>query len=315
MKKFFRDLFTFASIASKRESISKLYLVLNYFVCLIIFGFTIREYFSLSAYKMSFRNKKTYVTYFRAKKLEKWFNKSEETSLLNDKALFNQTFKSYVLRNWIKLDDATDEEIATFLNDNANVLLKPRKMSSGIGICVPNSIEYVINNKYDNLLEERIVNHPIIKQFSDKSLNTIRVYTLKQSDGEIIFLSASLRVGAIGSLVDNMHGNGHSVAINIETGKLFGVGKSYDGTTYKNNPFSGLKYDGIQLPFWQKVLESVRYACNQLKEVRYNAWDIAITPSGVELIEGNVNPDPNLMQMHLKEGNWHVFKTVHYMDL
>ena len=175
MKKSIYDLFAFADIVSKREKISKLYLVLDYFVCLIVFSFTIREYFSLAAYKMSFRNKKTYVTYRRAKKLEKWFNQSGEGILLNDKALFNKTFKEYVSRNWLNLDEATDEEITIFLKNNTNVLLKPRKMSSGIGICVPNSFNDIVNNKHDNLLEERLFNHPTIKQFSDKSLNTIRI--------------------------------------------------------------------------------------------------------------------------------------------
>ena len=305
-----KDLVRFIEIVEKNEGVAKRRLLFGYILDFLFYGFTVRQYIALGIYKKKHAQKITYVNYWRAKRIEKWFNDSIEAEWLNDKRVFNQKFDKYVKRDWLYVDDASDEEISAFLSNHSKSLLKPSNSSSGKGIRLAQTVGDC-RGGHGNLLEEKISNHETIRMFSEQSLNTVRVYTLIDTDRRVLFLSSSLRVGASGSIVDNMHGNGHAVPIDIETGILLGNGKSYDSTRFDINPHSGLEYKGIQLPYWDKVIECVLYACNELKEVRFNAWDIAITDTGVELIEGNVEPDPTLMQLFLKEGNYSVFRSVH----
>lgn len=46
----------------------------------------------------------------------------------------------------------------------------------------------------------------------------------------------------------------------------------------------------MKIPMWDKVLETVTNAAKLIPQVRFIGWDIAITNSGVEIIEGNHNP-------------------------
>lgn len=303
-----KQLIRFIKIVNKNDGFSVVYLFFNYFYNLIFFGFSIRQYITLGVYKMSNSKKRTYVNYFRAKKLEKWFNNTDEINILNDKRIFNSKFSKYVQRDYLVLDECSENEIKEFLKNHKEVLIKPSGMSSGRGIGLIHDFAQIENYKDSGyLLEDKLQNHYIIKQFSRRSLNTVRIYTLKKKDGTIIFLSATLRIGDNNSIVDNMHGNGHSVPIDIDDGMLIGNGKSYDSTIYTHNPTSGKRYIGITLPYWKDTLECAIYAHQMLKECRYCAWDIAILEDGPELIEGNVEPDPNLMQMHMLQGNFNVF--------
>ena len=53
---------------------------------------------------------------------------------------------------------------------------------------------------------------------------------------------------------------------------------------------------GYKIPNWEKVIETVTEAAKVVPQCRYIGWDVAILNDDVELIEGNHNPDHDLLE-------------------
>lgn len=120
-----------------------------------------------------------------------------------------------------------------------------------------------------------------------KSLNTIRCVTI--SDGEIVKVFSSIfRCGTSTSKnVDNISAGGLPIGID-ESGKLMKYGHSMKYMkVYETYPETGVKFRGLQLPFYQDAIDIALKAHEKIKLIPSIGWDIAITPNGVVIIEGN----------------------------
>ena len=66
---------------------------------------------------------------------------------------------------------------------------------------------------------------------------------------------------------------------------------------YTRHPASGAYLPGFQIPFWPELTACVRRAMDRVPGMGYVGWDIAVTPDGPELIEGNWHwPGGNIIQ-------------------
>lgn len=59
---------------------------------------------------------------------------------------------------------------------------------------------------------------------------------------------------------------------------------------YLFHPASGIAMPGLQIPRFNEMKAFVVQLAHHLPGARYVGWDIAITPEGFEVIEGNVSP-------------------------
>ena len=144
------------------------------------------------------------------------------------------------------------------------------------------------------LLQERLVQHPALEVLHPSSVNTIRLVTVYRDGGVRPFVAA-LRVGTGGATVDNWSAGGLVVGLDLDTGRLYGRGifkpgcggdVRYGGFVDRH-PDSGLDFDGYQLP---DIPEAVELACRlhlDLGGPRTVGWDLAITPNGPSIVEGN----------------------------
>ena len=144
------------------------------------------------------------------------------------------------------------------------------------------------------LLQERVVQHPALDALHAESVNTVRLVTVLR-DGRAEPLAAALRVGVGGCPVDNWSAGGFVVGVDLSTGALFGDGYfkpgcggdvEYGGTVGRH-PDSGVALDGYALPF---IPEAVRLAQRfhvDMGGPRSVGWDLALTPDGPSVIEGN----------------------------
>ena len=48
-------------------------------------------------------------------------------------------------------------------------------------------------------------------------------------------------------------------------------------------------FEGFRIPYWNEVRELVKNVHAKLPDIRSIGWDVAITPNGPVLIEGNDN--------------------------
>lgn len=89
------------------------------------------------------------------------------------------------------------------------------------------------------------------------------------------------------SVNDNRATGGYAVNISNQ-GKLDSLALGHNNSI-KEHPNTGVIFEGYQLPFWEETKKLVTKAHEQLKDIKSIGWDIAITPSGPVLLEGNDN--------------------------
>jgi len=121
--------------------------------------------------------------------------------------------------------------------------------------------------------------------FCDTSVNTLRIATLN-AHGKCNFIYGLFRTGQ-GDVVDNMHAGGIASAVDPKTGIAITHPVDLDGNIYPVNPYSGLAMKGFQIPHWDKIIECCNKIYDRVPGVALVGWDFAITPDGVDLIEGN----------------------------
>jgi len=169
--------------------------------------------------------------------------------------------------------------------------LSQENMDSQIG-----NTETLFNEilKSNYLFQEVVVQHEEINKLNPSCLNTIRFDTFTNRQSESKVLSSFIRLGVNKAIVDNVSSGGVYVGVNIADGKLYAEAHS-DFThgrakTYTIHPQTNCKFIGYQLPFFTEAKQLAIEAAQHLKQVRLIGWDIAITPEGPVLIEGNDTP-------------------------
>ena len=94
---------------------------------------------------------------------------------------------------------------------------------------------------------------------------------------------------------------GSAVLIDMETGKLTGDGvdKKLNWVEYSS---TGVKYDGYEVPYWEEIKALCLEAALVNDQIHFVGWDVAITPDGPLLIEGNRGSGFDLPQVLAKRG-------------
>ncbi len=151
------------------------------------------------------------------------------------------------------------------------------------------------------LIEEKIIQDPVMNVLSGASLNSVRIATLKTREGDIRLDFAMLRVGKKGSLTDNLHQGGYVVNIDLADGSLDERTFGYRG---KEGPWVEEKQVRVRdlfkhgkVPCWADMAALARRAAAFSPELRTVGWDIALTGDGPVLMEGNDNWDMVIAQV------------------
>jgi hypothetical protein len=150
------------------------------------------------------------------------------------------------------------------------------------------------------LLQPLVVNHQDLLGLSSGALSTVRVLTCLSESERPEVIGAVFRM-SIGSnrTVDNLHAGGIASAVDLASGVL---GRASDlGSDARlgwtdSHPTTGARITGRSLPHWPLVLKLAIDAHKVFSDHVVAGWDIAITPTGVMLIEGNSGPDLDIMQ-------------------
>ena len=140
------------------------------------------------------------------------------------------------------------------------------------------------------LVQRVVEQHETLRKFGTRSVNTIRVVTIKGKTGVVNLFAAFLRLSASAdSFVDNRAVGGLGVGVNLDTGSLMKYGFPHDafGVKLDEHPLSHIKFDGYQLPFWKETVELVTRAHQQFYEIQSIGWDVVLTEHGPILLEGN----------------------------
>lgn len=153
-------------------------------------------------------------------------------------------------------------------------------------------------DKKGYILEEKLTSHPMLERLSPHSLNTVRVVTFRHSTGETAIDWAFLKVGRLGSVVDNHHQGGLTIPVDLHSGTLGLARNVKDVVAYQNHPDTGARICGEQLPYWEQVLGLAHRAAAVFPGVRSIGWDIAITATGPVIVEANTGWGITMHQIH-----------------
>jgi hypothetical protein len=150
------------------------------------------------------------------------------------------------------------------------------------------------------VIQHRVTNHPDIRRMTGTdSLQTARIvsWLTKAGDVELYLTLFKMIVG--NNLNDNynygLSGN-LTANINLADGTLgAATGSSPDGIAFAVvpcHPTTGAPIAGFKLPHWPEAVALVARAAQLFAPLRTIGWDVAFTPTGPVLMEGNAWWDP-----------------------
>ncbi|WP_108868377.1 sugar-transfer associated ATP-grasp domain-containing protein [Aquimarina aquimarini] len=148
---------------------------------------------------------------------------------------------------------------------------------------------YILNN--DCIHQDVIEQHEVINSIYKHSVNTIRFDTYLDKHNTTHVLSAFMRFGRGGSVIDNGSLGGFYVSIDLDKGTL--IGKShqlmkYGGEQLSAHPDTGVVFENFKIPYFEESIALIKQAVSFIPD-RIIGWDIAISNNGPVIIEGNDN--------------------------
>jgi hypothetical protein len=296
----------------RRSGKSRLWLLTDMLRCAVKFNAGYMDYKIAEMYRLTDAQKKTVITRGLSNEIVRRMNNKAYWYLFDDKAVFNELFKEDVGRDWLKLSaDTKPEAVRAFLNRNADIIVKPLEGSSGVGIERYTRADWQgreeafladMRRKGVGILEERVIQHPKMMEMCPTSVNTVRIATLL-GDKKQGAVYAFLRIG-VGKVMDNVDCGGMAARVDLQSGKLLTVGADKAGNTYEKHPVTGTPVVGFTVPFFQEAVQMCVKAAQKVPQMRYIAWDVAITENGPRFIEGNSFPSHAVPQFaaHYPDG-------------
>lgn len=258
------------------------------------------EYFFFNYEHLSRKGIHEFVSNREANLFWNFMNSKELYLLTCDKWLTYQSFKDYFHREVVavsKNQKDSFEAFGEFVDKHTKFIVKPTFGNYGNGVQV---IDCEAKAKNDTLIKELMESYPegftaeeLIVQsdelgvFHPSSVNTIRITTARQSNGEVYIIHTPfIRLGQGGRCVDNGGNGGIIAAIDYDTGIIKGA-IDERMNRYVVHPDTGKTILGYKIPKWEEAKAFAVELASVLPELRYCGWDIALTDQGWVMVEAN----------------------------
>jgi len=166
--------------------------------------------------------------------------------------------------------------------------------------------EEMVSGPYEGfVIQEFLKSHPELARLSGTPyLQTLRIATLVDSRLKPHILYSGMKIIAGKNIIDNFEYG--------RTGNLF-ARVEHDGTltpavtfrsdgpgnvTFHEHPDTGVRIDGFRIPRWKETVSLAEETAVKFLPIRFVGWDVAITPNGSFIVEGNMWSDPaNLIRI------------------
>lgn len=302
----FKKMFGVIENISKKTGKSKLYLFVDIMICMLKYGAGYNDYNIFAFYNMNRKQRKTYMTRVKNKKLISYCNDENYSHIFNNKNEFNKIYAKYLNREFLDLENITFEQFANFMENKEIIFAKPNVGESGKGIEKLNKKDYnsledmfsyiTDKNKNFGVIEELIVQHEDLNTLYPLAINSLRIVTIVEENIPYVVYVVS-KMGNEGKFVDNMENSGLCCPVDIDTGKINGVAHTSKLINYDKHPYTNVELVGYKLPYIKEAIELVKKAALEVKEIRYVGWDVYIGPNGPGIIEGNDYPGYDFWQL------------------
>lgn len=283
---------------------SRIFLLWDMLCCGIKYGAGYMDYDLFEMYNLNSSERNTYITRGRNNALVRKYNNKDYVRYFDNKAEFNKHFSRFIQRDWILFND-NKEDTLKFIESHEVIIVKPVDGACGKGIRKIITSDYPdaqsIYNELEKsdrklLLEEVIVQHPKINEIYPLAVNTLRVVTIHH-EGKTKIVCTYFRIGNNMYFVDNFNSSGMVAPVDEYTGIVKDKAIDKNKNLYEVHPFSGTRIKGFRFPFWDEAMDMVRKAAEVIPQMGYVGWDIAFTPHGSCIVEGNPFPGHDIYQL------------------
>ena len=289
----------------KKTGKSRVFIFRDMKDCAVKYGAGYMDYDLFEMYNMNDAQRDTCLTRGRNDALVKKYNDPAYAGVFISKLDFNKRFAKYVRRDFVAVKEENREEILAFLEKHSVFVAKPVDGACGKGIEKLNledfsskeaCLDHLLGMGGNYELEELLLQHPDVAAIYPHAINTVRAVTILQ-DGEPHLVCTYFRIGNGGRHVDNFNSGGMVVPVDEKTGTV--LDKAIDKTKalYAEHPMTGTPIKGFRFPDWDKAIQLVHGAAREIPQMAYVGWDIAFTPNGPCLVEGNNFPGHDIYQL------------------
>ncbi len=271
--------------------------------CALRFNVGYLDYHVFGFAKVKGKKRKTFMTMNENLSLVRQVNDPECYKIFDNKVIFFDRFKDFVGRQFLNLEGKTAAELKAFCQGKESIFAKQTETFGGQGITLEKiapdtDYEALFKKLYDNkqfLIEDTIIQHDKMNELYQGSINTLRMVTLVK-DGKANFMYALIRMGQKGSAVDNISSGGMYAPVNENGIITHGAFCDKEGICHSVHPTSGTSLIGFEIPYFKEAVELVKKAALVIDGMKYVGWDVAITPTGPILVEGNNFPSYDMVQ-------------------
>jgi len=298
----YKQMFDKINDVHKKSKKNRIIIFFDMIYCGIKYQAGYMDYWLFEMYNLNKDQRKTVLTRGKNNYLIKKYNNKEYIDIFENKDEFLDKFKDFVKRDFLILNKENFNEFKKFVEGKKEFIAKPKSGSCGKGI---EKIKVSKNHKemFNYLLEKNlIILEELIKQsdeinkMNSYSINTIRIVTINDN-GESYVVASYFRIGNDKKFVDNFNSGGMVVPIEIETGEIIYPALDKQNNLYDIHPVSGCVIKGFKIPNWEDVLNLAKDLAKVVPEVGMVGWDIAITKTGVDIVEGNDYPGHDIYQL------------------
>lgn len=239
--------------------------------------------------------------------IEPHFNDITIMNAFSNKCYFNLFFQGFLVPGTIAkringyyMDDNFKilgfNEVISLCKNEEEIVIKPA-IDSGGGRNItfykinkgedPKKLKNILRSyKSDVVIQRRLKQHEELNKINSSSINTVRIQSFL-FHGEVQILSFFLRVGQLGSTVDNIIKGGISISID-KFGNFNPIGYDDFGNEYLEHP-SGYVFEGKVMPAFDKIIECVKQLHPRFPNFGIIGWDIAV----------NENCEPVIVEFNL----------------
>lgn len=167
------------------------------------------------------------------------------------------------------------------------------------------SLERFGNRRASLIVQPRLLNHSSLADLAEQSLVTIRIVTCRNERDEPEATHGILRIlSMIEPAWDTAPDTEFGAAIDVRNGVLGWLTGDRPETClqwYDRHPISRAPILGRQVPQWSELVDLALRAHAGFPTRILVGWDLALTPDGPLMLEGNSNMDVSFVQRTYRE--------------
>lgn len=219
--------------------------------------------------------------------------------LFDNKAVLYNRCSGLLGRTCMDVTQESEKAILDFIKKTKKFVGKRNYSSGALGFTVYESgkmsaeeILKEIRERKQNLLESYIEQHESISGIYPNSVSTIRIHTVNNGEEIRSYIKPKIRFGCNGAITDIGGKKGSYRAVLNEDGSVeMAVCCDRHGYVKKAVRHHNTKiyFSEVRIPYVKESIELAKEAAKKFPEVAYIGWDVAITPTGPVIVEGNCN--------------------------